>query len=243
MCSRFLKEANHKNKFLDKVNQQFERLHRGYERRLKNSLDHLPVTAVFAGIILLSIGYLYSTAKTELAPQEDQGVVIAQLATAPNATIDQTQLYTDEIYKIFRGFPETEAVFALVGVSGLNTGINGMILKPWDERKRNSNQLQPLVQHQLDGVSGGKAAAFQLPSLPGSRGFPIQFVIQTTDSFDRLNEISLELMDRAQKSGQFIFLDTDLKIDKSQANVHIDRNKASQLVSPCKISPMPWVPH
>lgn len=229
MCSRFLKEANHKNKFLDTVDRQFERLHQGYQRQLHHSLNYLPVTAVFAVLILLSIGYLYSTSKSELAPQEDQGVVVAQLTGSPNATIDQTQLYTDKIYKIFRSFPETQAVFALVGVTGLNTSINGMILKPWDERDRSSNELQPLVQAELDKISGGKAAAFQLPSLPGARGLPIQFVVQTTESFERLNDISRAIIDKAQKSGQFIFLDSDLKIDKSQANVLLDRNKASQL--------------
>jgi multidrug efflux pump len=229
MCSRFLPEFNHKNKFHDAVNHQFDRLHRGYERQLKHSLNNLPVTAVFAAIILLSIGYLYSTSKSELAPQEDQGVIISQLTTSPNATIDQTQLYADQIYKIYRGFPETDAVFALVGVSGLNTAINGMILKPWDERNRSSNQLQPLVQTQLDNISGGKAAAFQLPSLPGARGLPIQFVIQTTESFTRLNEIAQELMNQAMNTGLFLFIDSDLKIDKAQSNVLIDRNKASQL--------------
>jgi multidrug efflux pump len=229
MCSRFLKEANHKNKFLDQVNHHFNRLHKGYERRLKNSLDNLPVTVVFAGIILLSIGYLYTTATSELAPQEDQGLIIAQLTTAPNSTIDQTQLYSDEVYKIFHSYPETEGVFTLVGATGLNSSINGMILKPWDERKRTSNQLQPLIQEKLNEVSGGKAAAFQMPSLPGARGLPIQFVIQTTDSFDRLNEVAQELINQATNSGLFLFIDSDLKIDKSQSNVLIDRNKASQL--------------
>jgi multidrug efflux pump len=227
MCSRLLKEANNQNSFIKKVDHQFDRLHQGYKRQLHHSLDYLPVTAVFTIIIFLSIGYLYSTSKAELAPQEDQGVVIAQFTGSPNATIDQTQLYTDQIFRIFKSFPETDAVFALAGVTGLNTSISGMILKPWDDRKRSSNELQPQVQNLLDGISGGKVAAFQLPYLPGARGLPVQFVIQTTESFDRLDEVSRELMDRAQKSGEFMFLDSDLKIDKSQANIILDRNKAS----------------
>ncbi len=230
MCSRFLKQNNeHKNKFIDWVDRRFDRLHQSYQRQLNHALNYLPVTAVFALIILLSIGYLYSTSQSELAPQEDQGIVVAQLTSSPNASIDQTQLYTTEVYKIFRSFPETDAVFALIGLTGLNTSISGMILKPWDERNRSSNQLQPLVQNQLNNIAGGKIAAFQLPSLPGARGLPIQFVIQTTESFDRLNEVAQTVMGRAQKSGQFIFLDSDLKIDKSQANILLDRDKAAQL--------------
>ncbi|MDQ2994931.1 MAG: efflux RND transporter permease subunit, partial [Pseudomonadota bacterium] len=229
MCSRFLKDENNKNSFITFVDRHYERLHHGYDRYLKSSLDNLPVTAVFAVIILLSIGYLYSTSKSELAPQEDQGVIISQLTTAPNATIDQTQLYSDENYRIFRSFPETDAVFRIVGAQGLNTSTNGMILKPWDERDRTSNQLQPLVQAKLNTIAGGKVAAFQLPSLPGAQGLPIQFVIQTTDSFDKLNNVSEALKDAAMKTGMFIFVDSDLKIDKSQANLIIDRNKAAQL--------------
>lgn len=229
MCSRFLKSHEKKTKFLESVDHQFNRLHRGYERLLKSSLDNLSVTAVFAGIILLSIAYLYTTAKSELAPQEDQGIIIAQFTGAPNATIDQTQLYSTEIYKIYKDFPETEGIFSIVGSGGLNTSINGMRLKPWDGRKRTSNQLQPMIQAKLNDISGGKVAAFQLPSLPGARGLPIQFVIQTTDSFDRLNAVAQQLLSKAQESGLFLYVDSDLKIDKAQTNVTIDRNKASQL--------------
>ncbi len=229
MCSRFLKDFNHNSRLHDYINKHFNRLHKSYEKHLHHSLDNLAVTAVFAAIIFLSIGYLYKTSKSELAPQEDQGVVISQLTTSPNATIDQTQLYADQIYKIYKTFPETDAVFALIGASGLNSAINGMILKPWDERKRSSNQLQPLVQEQLDKISGGKAAAFQLPSLPGARGLPIQFVIQTTESFDRLNNVAQDVMHQAMNSGLFLFMDSDLKIDQAQSNILFDRDKASQL--------------
>jgi multidrug efflux pump len=229
MCSRFLKSNDHKSKFLEKVDYHFNRLHHGYERMLKSSLDNLQVTAVFSIIILLSIGYLYATAKSELAPQEDQGIIISQFTGAPNATIDQTQIYSTEIYKIYKEFPETEGIFTIAGTSGLNASINGMRLKPWDERSRTSNQLQPLIQQKLNQISGGKVAAFQLPSLPGARGLPIQFIIQTTDSFDRLNNVAQQLLDKAQKSGLFFYVDSDLKIDKAQATVIIDRNKASQL--------------
>lgn len=229
MCSRFLNPTNHKSQFLIFVDHQFARLHRGYEKWLKHSLDNLSVTAVFAGLILISIFYLYATSKTELAPQEDQGIIIASLTAEPNATIDQTEIYADQMFKAFKSFPETDAVFSIIGSGGLNNAIAGMILKPWDERNRTSNQLQPLVQDKLNDIAGGKVAAFQLPPLPGARGLPIQFVIQTTDSFDRLNQVASELVKRAYASGQFLYVDSDLKIDKAQASLEIDRNKAADL--------------
>ncbi len=73
----------------------------------------LPVTLVFALLVLGSIYFLFTTAKTELAPQEDQGVVITQSIAAPNATLQQRQLYSREVYRIFANHPETEHVFQL----------------------------------------------------------------------------------------------------------------------------------
>ncbi len=71
--------------------------------------------------------------------------------------------------------------------------------------------------------------AFQPPPLPGSQGLPIQFVITTTGDFGQLNEVAQSFLQEALKSGMFIFLNTDLKIDQPQATVEIDRDKAAQL--------------
>lgn len=229
MCSKFLKLNHNDGKGLVAfIDRQFEILKNMYQKALQDSLTTLPVTLVFAVIVLTSIGFLYATSKAELAPVEDQGVIISQLTASPNATLGQTQLYANQVNKLYMSFPETERVFQIDGVSGINTSIIGMGLKPWDQRERTSNQLQPLVQAGLDKITGGIIAAFQLPPLPGSRGLPIQFVINGTDSFDRLNEVNQALMDAARASGVFIFLDTDLKIDKAQTSVLLDRDKASE---------------
>ena len=230
MCSRLLKpNSNGGNKFIQWVDKHFESLRKKYEVALHDLLDYKIVVAVFAVIILTSIYFLYSTAKNELAPTEDQGIILAQMTTAPNATLAQTQLYSNEIYKIFKSYPETARVFQLDGISGLNSSILGMNLQPWDQRKRTSNQLQPMIQEKLNNITGGIIAAFQLPPLPGSRGLPIQFVVQTTEAFDRLNDVNQAFMAEARKSGMFIFSDTDLKLDKAQNTVVIDRDKVSQM--------------
>lgn len=230
MCSKTLKlaENNHEG-FVAYIDRQFERLQHGYQQKLRNSLNFLPVTAVFALIILVSIYFLFITSKSELAPQEDQGIIISQLTAAPNASLDQTELYSQQVNKVFFQFPETAQTFTADGANGLNSSLCGMILKPWNERSRTSNELQPLVQNLLNNITGARIAAFQLPSLPGSSGIPIQFVVNTTESFDRLNEVSQNLMAKAQASGMFIFLDNDLKIDKEQTTININRDKASEL--------------
>lgn len=231
MCSRLLKIQHEDNKqhFVDFVDRQFAKLQQKYQHILHQSLNYLAVTAVFAVIILTSIYLLFISSKSELAPQEDQGVIISQLTASPNATLSQTQLYADQVYKLYTQFPETMRVFQIDGANGLNGSIIGMGLTPWDQRKRTSNDLQPLVQKELNSITGAIIAAFQLPSLPGARGLPIQYVILTTDPFERLNEVVQTVMSKARDSGIFVFLDTDLKIDKAQISVLLDRDKTAQM--------------
>jgi multidrug efflux pump len=85
------------------------------------------------------------------------------------------------------------------------------------------------VQKQLNQIAGMRTVAFQPPSLPGGRGLPIQFIIGTTQPFDQLNDVSQSFLAQAQKSGMFMFLDSDLRIDLPQSTVQIDRNKAALL--------------
>jgi multidrug efflux pump len=85
------------------------------------------------------------------------------------------------------------------------------------------------VQEQVNNIAGAKVVAFQPPPLPGARGLPIQFVITTTQGFNELNEVAQTFLQEALKSGRFMFLDTDLRIDRPLARVEIDRDKAAQL--------------
>jgi multidrug efflux pump len=232
MCSKLLRpvDTGSKHHFMNFIDRQFKRLRNAYEKTLSGALNYLPVTVVFALIILASNYFLFTTSKSELAPQEDQGIIISLVTAAPDATLEQTQLYTREVYKIMAGYPETDHVFQLDGISGLNSGIAGMVMKPWDERARTTMQLQPVVQNALSGIAGVQAVAFQRPPLPGAgRGLPVQFVIGTTESYQRLNEASQALMDKARASGMFAYTDSDLKIDKPQTTIEIDRDKAAQL--------------
>ena len=231
MCSRMLKPHGHEDRgwearLIRGIDNLFNRLRRGYSRWLTGSLNYLPVTATFAVLVLGSIYFLYSATSSELAPQEDQGIIIGFATSAPNSTIDQRQIYSREIYRIGASHPETDHVFQL-DVPGQS--IAGYVLKPWDQRKMTSNQLQPIVQQELAGIAGAQVVAFQPPPLPGSTGLPIQFVINTTGGFEALNDVAQKFLQEALATGRFIFLNTDLKIDAPQATVVIDRDKASAL--------------
>ncbi|HTG21607.1 MAG TPA: efflux RND transporter permease subunit [Reyranella sp.] len=231
MCSRLLKphvegDRGWEARLIRGIDRVFDRVRRGYSRRLKGSLDYLPVTATFAALVLGSIYFLYTATKSELAPQEDQGVIITFATSAPNSTIDQRQIYARDVYRIGASHKETDHVFQL-DVPGQS--IAGFVLKPWDQRALTSNQLQPIVQGELGGIAGAQIVAFQPPPLPGSNGLPIQFVISTTGPFEPLNDVAQKFLQEALATGRFIFLNTDLKIDSPQATVVIDRDKASHL--------------
>lgn len=231
MCSRLLKtpspqSRNWQDRLVVFLDRSFARLHKRYEHLLQGSLNYLPVTVVMSVIILGSIYYLYSTSMSELAPQEDQGVLISLAFNNPTATVDQRQLYSSQAFDVFQTFPETDHVFQLNSPAQV---IGGMVLKPWDARTRTAADMQPELQAKLSHIAGSQTAVFQPPPLPGARGVPIQFVLTTSESFDKLFTVSQKFLEDAQKTGQFIFLQSDLRLDLPQTRIVIDRNMAAQL--------------
>lgn len=233
MCSRFLKAPvqGKRHRFAEFIDQQFNRLRDGYTRILRGALKSLPVVLIFAIIILVSNYFLFTSSRSELAPQEDQGFMMAMLTAAPDATLQQTQLYSEELAKILAPIKETEHLFQVEGwLSGLNSGFCGLVLKPWDDRKRTTKVLMPEIQQSLGHIAGANGVVFQPAPLPGSgHGLPVQFVIGTTESFERLNDVSGIFLDKARASGMFMYIDSDLKIDKPQTVVEFDRDKVAQM--------------
>jgi multidrug efflux pump len=235
MSARFLR-AQERGRFVLFLDRSFERLRGRYERLLHGSLDYRPVTYVFALAVLTSCYFLFQNTQRELAPTEDQGLILAKADAAANANLDQTMKYTAQITTAFQSFPETGAMFQLNGAGGGgaaatgNSAIAGLVLKPWSERSRSQMQLLPLVQQKLSGISGLQAAAFAMPPLPGAAsGLPVQFVIGTTEDELSLNGVAQQLLARARSSGLFMFANTDLKIDKPVTHIVIDRAKAALL--------------
>lgn len=229
MCSKMLTLDKKEKSFSGFVDKTFHKMENSYKKMVEGTLENLPVVVVFSIIVLCSNYFLYVHSQSELAPAEDQGILIAASTAAPNANIGQTELYAKQIYKNFSEHSETAHVFQVIGRSGLNSAISGMALKPWDERKKNSKELQPLVQKEVDGNTGLKTAVFQLPPLPGSQGLPVQLVIGTTESYDQLNNVLETILEKVRESRLFVYFDPDLKIDKSQIDITVDREKAALL--------------
>src|SRR5256886_355133 len=229
MCSVFLKSAE-EGRFARIVNRVFGSMTRWYGRQLDRSLDYRPITGLFALTILGLVGFLYLHTPKELAPEEDQGIVFAVIKAPKYANIDYLDFYSEKLDHVFASFPETDLRFALNGINGAQNGIAGMLLKPWDERKRSSIKLKPLVQGELSKIEGVNAFAFNLPPLPGGPGgLPVQMVINSTSGFQAVYEQMLKLKDAARKSGLFIVSDSDLDFNQPIVRVKIDRSKASDL--------------
>jgi len=230
LCSKLLKphradRDDWESRVVKFIDVRFDRLRRWYQQRLERSLNFTPVTAVFVVIVLISIALLYRSAKSELAPQEDQGFMVAQPISAPDATLQQKLLYGAEAYKVFRNQKGIDTIFQ---IEAPGTSITGLTLTPLNQR-HGSTAIQGTLQHGLNSIAGQRIAVFQLPSLPGSRGLPVQVAIKTTEPALRLNEVSRAFLDEVNKSGMFMFFDTDLKYDLPQSVIEIDRDKAAQL--------------
>jgi multidrug efflux pump len=230
LCSRFLTphskcDPGWERQLTSFIDNLFESVRHRYVSTLRNSLNYRPVTYVFAVFILLCIPLLVMTSTSELAPPEDQGYILVLQTPAPDATLQQKLLFDHQVYDIFAGFPEMDSVFQL---EAPGNSLSGMVFKPWDQRKRGVFEIQKALTTGINKITGIKAFVVNPPPLPGSQGYPIQFVIKTTKPFSQLLDVSSQFIAEAQKSGMF-FLDNDLKIDQPQATVEIDRDKAAEL--------------
>ncbi|MGN8544830.1 efflux RND transporter permease subunit [Bradyrhizobium sp. 13971] len=229
MCSVCLKSAE-EGRFARVVNRVFGATTRWYGRKLDRSLDYRPITGLFALTMLGLVGFLYMHTSKELAPEEDQGIVFALTKAPKYANIDYLNYYGAKLEKAFQKFPETDLSFVVNGTSGSRGGMAGMLLKPWDERKRSSIALKSLVQVELSKIEGINAFAFSLPSLPGGTdGLPVQMVINSTLGFQSVYEQMSNLKDAARKSGLFMVSDSDLEFNQPVVRIKVDRSKANDL--------------
>ncbi|KTD21876.1 multidrug efflux RND transporter permease subunit [Legionella londiniensis] len=226
MCSKILSSDKSSGRFVHFLDKIFNRLRLRYQKILHSLLETRIIILVFAAVVLLILPYLYTHTSKETAPEEDQGFFFV-VGTAPQyATLDYIEAYTRMFGDIYRSFPEMEHYFVI----NAGTPISGMVLKPWDQREQSQFSLKEPLQNKLDTVPGLKSFAVIPPPLPGGGGgTPIEFVIKTTNDFQSLLEISNKLLESAQKSGLFIYLDNSLRFNQPEIELKINRSKASDL--------------
>src|SRR5436309_1028822 len=190
MGSRLLRAGDTERGFAGWINRRFDAVRRWYTRRLTSTLQYRPVVFTLWAIVAALIVPFYMFSQRELAPAEDQGVVFGVIQAAPNSTIDQTRLFTPAIHDAYRSLPEAESIFQITSPAG---GFGGMVTKPWDQRQKNTEQLQIEAAAGLSKIPGVRVISTVPPALPGGGDFPVDFVIASTAEPERLVAFAKQL--------------------------------------------------
>ena len=227
MSSRLVVAGSKESRLTRASDRVFEAVRRRYVRALDGTLGARPaVYAVWIVVTALVIP-MYAFSPVELAPSEDEGVLFGALDLPANPTIDQLTPYTEQVEHIFASVPEFDQSFQ---VTYPYQAFGGVLMKPWDERKRDTTAIAEELTPELHQVAGVRAPVFAPPPLPSPGFFPVEFVISSTGSYDELMRFAQMLVDDATKSGQFAFPPiTDVKIDKECTSIVVDRDKAASM--------------
>ncbi|QJI30691.1 multidrug efflux RND transporter permease subunit [Pseudomonas sp. ADAK18] len=230
MCALLLRPTDQPEAVALHLDRFFNNLKQRYQRRLHDVLNTRPVVMVFAAIIFCLIPLMIKLTVTELAPDEDRGIIF-MLSNAPQPTnLNYLNTYTDEFASLFKTLPEHAASFQINGLQGVHSGVGGILLKPWNERSHTQMQLLAQVSERLDTIPGLQVFAFNLPALPGSgEGLPFGFIISTPNDHRSLLDVAERIKQRAIDSGKFAYLDIDLAFDRPEVVIDVDRVKAAQM--------------
>jgi multidrug efflux pump len=222
MGARLLRAGDTERGFAGWINRRFESVRSVYTRSLTATLRYRPVVLTLWIIVSLLVVPFYMFSQRELAPAEDQGFFFGFVQGSPNATLDQTKLFTNQIFDVYNAMPEHASIFQITSPGG---GIGGMVAKPWSERTKTTQQLMMEAMGPLSKIAGVRVIPQAPPALPGGGNFPVDVVIASAAEPQELNELAEQLVKKAFASGLFIYADADLKFDQPQAEVVFDRDK------------------
>ncbi|TAN39245.1 MAG: multidrug efflux protein [Nitrospirae bacterium] len=227
MSAKILKPGISEHGLAGRISRDFKRLRNTYGRLLDATLRGRPaVYTVWIVVSLLTIPMFLMSAR-ELAPTEDQGVIFGVLDASANSTLDQTSSYAAAVNQAFMSVPETDFTFQ---ITFPNAGFGGMVVKPWDKRKRTIFQIMPEMQQKLQAIPGIQIFPVLPPALPGGGQFPVEFILASTAETGEILEFARKLQMKAMQSNMFAFPPLiDLKIDQPQTEFVIDRDKVADL--------------
>ncbi|HIE1456138.1 MexW/MexI family multidrug efflux RND transporter permease subunit [Serratia marcescens] len=208
----------------------FGGLTRRYARALDFSLHHRWLTGTLALLVMISLPLLYLMPQRELAPTEDQAIVLTAIKAPQHANLNYVERFAYKLDEVYNRMPETESRWIINGSDGTASGIGGINLTLWQARQRSASAVQADLQRAVNDVEGTSIFAFQLPALPGSTGgLPVQMVLRTPQDYPQLYRTLEEVKQNARNSGLFMVVDSDLDYNNPLAEVHIDRAKANSL--------------
>lgn len=234
MSSRLLSKKTLNGWLPKKISWVTDKMAHGYHWIIDKLLrvSYLMVLIMIGGYV--GLYFLFVTTKKELAPQEDVGA-IAVIASAPTgANIKYTEKYTKKIPEIFDKIPEKKSYLMINGFNGQNSALSILMLKPWSERNKSVNEIIKELFPKLLMITGIRAFPVNLFKFPGQQGGfqAVGFVVTTLGSYEDLYQVMAKLMQAARKNPNLTNIDSNLKYNESQVNVHINRNLADELNVP-----------
>ena len=232
MMSSLLLRHNPNPNFFDRFMEKIlTGLSNGYEKLLRLVLKKarwlvvLIMASCGVGIVLV-----YPTMKQELSPLEDRGTILATVTAPDGSTLDYTDKYAKTLERIGSAYPEFDRIFANLGNPTVAQGSVIYRAVDWDERKRTTLEIAREMQGKFNGIAGINAFPITPPSLgQGFRERPVNFVIQTSDSYQNLNTVTRQMLDEIAKNPGFIAPDVDLRLNKPELRIDVDRIKATEL--------------
>jgi multidrug efflux pump len=231
MMSSVLLRHNPRPSWFDRsMEHALDALTRGYGAVLAWTLRFrwlVVLVMIGSGVVSWSV---MSDIKRELSPMEDRGVVLAQLNAPDGSTLDYTNRYAKAIEKVGENYPEFDRVFATIGNPTVAQGNIFFRAVPWEERKRTTQEMAREMTPRVSGLPGVTAFPITPPSL--GQGFtqrPVSFVIITSESYQNLAQTVRAFQDELAKNPGFLQVDTDLRLNKPEFRMEVDRERAADL--------------
>jgi multidrug efflux pump len=230
MCSKLLKHEEKHGRFYTTTERWFENLIKGYTRALDHALHHrLYVIAAAVFVAGLSI-VLALVLKSELSPIEDRGVIFGFVSAPEGATVTYTADNVKKLEALYRELPEAGGYNGFAGFPTVADGVAIARLKPWSERTRKQQEIVTALMPEFGKIPGVRAFPTNVPSLGQSpRSRPIEFVIMSQAPFEVLQRYVDALIAEASKTPGLQNLDSDLRLDKPELKVQVNREKISDV--------------
>jgi multidrug efflux pump len=230
LCSRLLQGAAYNSAFYLQVNSLLATLQQHYLIILNICLKRKHWVLIFSLLTLFLCFTFFHFTPHLLAPQEDQNYLGVAAHGPAEANLNYLTINNNYLEKIYANFPGRDKFFIVNGLPQANALDSGLILTPSTERHYSQAELADKLQQQLFALPGLQAFVYQIPSLPmAGGGPPVQFVLTSTLSHEKIYQIANELVQRARQSGLFAFINPDIHFDDPQIYIDVDRQKAADL--------------
>jgi multidrug efflux pump len=226
MSSRFVQEHGHETRLTALVNRGFDAVRRTYARLLDGAIGMRWAVVAASVLVMLAAWPLYSYSRKELAPVEDQSHISLFMLASPDSSLAATNRASLEVVKRIESFPEAKFMWSLTANWG---AFGGMVTKDWKTRARSTEQMYGQVFGAVSQIPGLQVFPRLDPPLPTPGQYDVELILQSAAPVEQLQDAVGQVLAAGWKSGKFLYVDSDLKIDLPEARVVIDRERVADL--------------